>query len=241
MNQERVCFVSGHMDLTSEEFAAHYEPAIRAAYAAGARFVVGDAYGCDFMVQRLLAELHTGRPKADGRVRVFHMLERPRHSHGSGYGSHDPNLPKEEWSGPRGGFLLVGGLASDEDRDAAMTAASTDDIAWVRPVKKKRTSGTAKNLARREALRLAARERDRASWPRRVVQDEIGDDGERWLWLLPAGHRDDPGVPMPLDLIVRLDEAKSQLARAEATVQRCFAEVRQLVHEDERAKEGLAP
>lgn len=113
---DRTFFVSGHMDLTKEEFAERYEGPVRAAHAAWASFVVGDASGCDFMAQRLL-----------------HALERPRHSFGSGYGSNDPNLPKEGWSGGWDGFPLVGGFASDDERDAAMTAASTEDIAWVSP------------------------------------------------------------------------------------------------------------
>jgi hypothetical protein len=45
------------------------------------------------------------------------------------------------------GFPTVGGFPTDETRDAAMTAASDEDIAWVRPGR--RHSGTAANLARR--------------------------------------------------------------------------------------------
>ena len=119
---ELVVFVSGHLDLTAEEFEAHYAPALERYAAEGARFVVGDARGCDAMVQRWLAAL------APQRVTVFHMFDQPRNN---------------------AGFPVRGGFASDDARDAAMTAASTTDLAWVRPGREK--SGTAKNLARRRA------------------------------------------------------------------------------------------
>lgn len=114
-------FVSGHLDLTAEEFADHYVPQLRAAMAAGAAFVVGDAKGTDTMAQALLA----GGDRT--RVRVYHMFEAPRNNVGE--------------------FGTVGGFASDRARDEAMTGASTADLAWVRPGREK--SGTAKNLARR--------------------------------------------------------------------------------------------
>jgi len=113
-------FVSGHLDLTDDEFAAHYKPRISAALASGAAFVIGDAKGCDALTQRLLAQAGC----LD--VRVFHMFQSPRNNCG---------------------FRTVGGFATDAERDAAMTAASDEDIAWIRPGREK--SGTAKNLKRR--------------------------------------------------------------------------------------------
>lgn len=116
-------FVSGHLDLSLEEFRDHYAPRIATALTddVDASFVVGDARGCDLMTQIYL------RDHRAMRVQVFHMLERPRNN--------------------VGGFATVGGFTTDEARDAAMTASSDDDIAWVRPGRK--TSGTAANLARR--------------------------------------------------------------------------------------------
>lgn len=119
-----VAFVSGHLDLTDEEFARHYVGAIEAACARGSRFLVGDARGADLLFQR-----HAHAHGLD--VTVFHMFERPRHN--------------------AGGFPTVGGFVSDAARDAAMTAASTFDIAWVRPGRER--SGTAKNLLRRASPR----------------------------------------------------------------------------------------
>lgn len=116
-------FVSGHLDLSEPEFLAHYQPRLEAAAAAGADFVVGDARGVDQRFQRLAA--------ARGwRVTVYHMFEQPRFNEG---------------------FPTVGGFGSDAERDEAMTRASQQDIAWVRPGREK--SGTAKNLARRGAAR----------------------------------------------------------------------------------------
>lgn len=113
-------FISGHLDLTPGEFAAHYVPPIRDAVADGARFVVGDARGADTMAQALLMEL-------GATVTVFHMYDAPRN-----------NL--RPWT-------TVGGFLSDSARDEAMTEASSADIGWVRLGREK--SGTAKNLARR--------------------------------------------------------------------------------------------
>jgi len=119
--------VSGHLDLTEAEFIEHYVPKLEAAIAdPHALFVVGDARGADDMAQQWLRG-HLGR-EAQDRVVVFHMLDEPRHHND---------------------FDHVGGFKSDDERDAAMTGASSVDIAWVRPGRER--SGTAKNLARRSA------------------------------------------------------------------------------------------
>lgn len=118
-----VNYVSGHLDLTPEEFEAHYRPAIDAALARGEAFVMGDARGTDAMTQSYLL----GKTTA---VVVYHMFSSPRNN---------------------AGFPTVGGFASDAERDARMTADSDQDIAWVRPGREK--SGTQKNLDRRRQLR----------------------------------------------------------------------------------------
>lgn len=119
-----IAFISGHLDITSEEFTEHYSPKIQAHYLVGGAFVVGDARGADVLAQRHLDEL------GSRSVTVFHMFTAPRNNVGS-------------WS-TRGYF------SNDTERDAAMTNASDCDIAWVRPGRS--SSGTAKNLKRR--LRL---------------------------------------------------------------------------------------
>lgn len=121
MESTKRYFVSGHLDLTDAEFDAHYAPRLRAAMAAGAAIVVGDARGADAMTQAFCA--------AAGytRVAVYHMFEGPRNN--------------------VGGHACVGGFGSDQERDSAMTGNTDEDIAWIRPGRER--SGTAKNLMRR--------------------------------------------------------------------------------------------
>ena len=119
-----VAFVSGHLDLSDEEFELHYVPAIEEARARGARFVVGDARGADLLFQRY-AHAHALS------VTVFHMFESPRHNVGAS--------------------PTTGGFSTDSARDEALTVASTIDIAWVRPGRER--SGTARNLQRRVKTR----------------------------------------------------------------------------------------
>ncbi len=115
-------FVSGHLDLTEDEFAEHYEPLLEKSLANGYDFIVGDARGCDAMAQRWLRE-----HKAP--VIVFHMFETARNNFD---------------------FPCRGGFDSDNARDEAMTRASDCDIAWVRKGREK--SGTAKNIKRRAEM-----------------------------------------------------------------------------------------
>jgi hypothetical protein len=119
----RIAHISGHYDLSESEFEQHYRSRIDEAIALGDHFIVGDANGADVEAQRyLLSKLG-----ASGRVRVFHMLERPRHNVG---------------------FATVGGFDSDEQRNETMTRQSDYDIAWVR--RGFEHAGTARNLLRRQ-------------------------------------------------------------------------------------------
>jgi hypothetical protein len=114
-----VYFVSGHLDLTPMEFQISYVPKLEAALNVGGHFVVGDARGADSMAQEWL-KAH------NAPTTVYHMFEAPRIN---------------------AGHQMRGGFFNDDERDAAMTAASQVDIAWVRPGREK--SGTAKNIKRR--------------------------------------------------------------------------------------------
>lgn len=113
-------FISGHLDLTFNEFSLHYVPYLQTALIEDPFFVVGDAIGADSLAQKYLL----GK---SAKVLVYHMFESPRNN---------------------AGFETCGGFMSDKDRDTAMTLASTHDIAWVRPGRK--NSGTEKNLRRRK-------------------------------------------------------------------------------------------
>lgn len=117
-----VRFASGHLDLTEGEFEEHYVPLLDAAMNERCHIVVGDAPGADTMVQRHLEK------NGYERVSIFHMFFEPRNH-------------LDKWWGTLGGFR------TDEERDAAMTAASDIDIAWVRPGRE--NSGTARNIKRR--------------------------------------------------------------------------------------------
>lgn len=126
-------FISGHLDLTAQEFEEHYAPRILAAIGLGANFVVGDARGADNMAQEFLADRYSAKPCCTDwhrHITVYHMHKRPRNN---------------------AGFPTSGGFKSDSERDKAMTADSDADIAWVRSGRER--SGTAKNLDRRLLLK----------------------------------------------------------------------------------------
>lgn len=112
-------FVSGHLNLSINEFEEHYIPLLEEALSKGHEFVVGDARGVDLMATDFLAS-------RGAKITVYHMFVSPRHDRG---------LP------------TVGGFRSDDERDAAMTVASDYDIAWIRPGRE--GSGTHKNIQRR--------------------------------------------------------------------------------------------
>ena len=117
-----IVFISGHLDLTEEEFQKHYVTLIQKHIDDNDMFLVGDAKGCDLMAQNYISQ------NADCQIYVYHMHGKPRNN--------SNNFPVE------------GGFKSDNERDSSMTDDSDVDIAWVRPGKEE--SGTAKNLARRK-------------------------------------------------------------------------------------------
>ena len=137
-------FISGHRDITPEEFEKYYVPAIMEAMMKNGHgyphFVVGDYWGVDEMAQEFLSKFNKTHPdfvEKNGKfpadhVTVYHMFEKPR--------AYVDNR-----------FLTKGGFGDDESRDAAMTKNSDIDIAFVRPGKRK--SGTAQNIVRRYEMR----------------------------------------------------------------------------------------
>ncbi len=120
-NNRQVVFVSGHRDITQEEFNTHYVPRLDEAMDAGSRFVVGDCDGVDIMAQEYVASM------SYPLLEVYHMFEEA---------THYVDL-----------YPTVGGWKSDVDRDWAMTLASDEDLCWIR--KGKERSGTAQNTWRR--------------------------------------------------------------------------------------------
>lgn len=124
----KTAFVSGHLDLTEEEFEQHYAPAIHDAIAKGHSFVVGDARGADAMAQEYLRDMRAAGHFIEGQVvTVYHAFRNPRHNFG---------------------FPAIGWHTSQSAKDKAMTEASDYDIAFVREGRE--DSGTARNLQRRK-------------------------------------------------------------------------------------------
>ena len=122
-------FISGHRDITQEEFEINYAPILEQLSYANINFVIGDYNGLDIMAQNYLMDVLRVDPE---RVTVYHMFESPRNI--------NPKITKTK-----------GGYTSDDERDAAMTAASIEDVAFVRDIKK--NSGTAQNILRRHLLK----------------------------------------------------------------------------------------
>lgn len=124
-------FISGHRDITEEEFEANYQEKLNYVVSEheDCKFVVGDYHGVDIMAQNYLIDVLQVDPS---RITVYHMLEQPKNI--------NPKIIK-----------LKGGFSSDDERDSAMTNASFEDIAFVRDNKK--ISGTAENILRRCLLK----------------------------------------------------------------------------------------
>lgn len=122
--------ISGHLDVTEDEFMEHYYPKIMQAAKAGHKFVVSDCRGVDQHAIQLLRGL-IAFGVIEPVVTVYHLFESSRVDLG-------PDIPS------------IGNYPNHTQCDAAMTAASDYDIAWIRPGKEK--SGTARNLQRRAKL-----------------------------------------------------------------------------------------
>lgn len=120
----KIYFISGHRDITQEEFDKYYIPELKKAISENSLFVVAECQGVDTMAQIWLAE-NIDHPK---RVTVYHMKKLPRYL-------------------ASGEFNTIGGFDDDISRDEAMTKNSNTDIAYIRPGRW--TSGTAQNILRR--------------------------------------------------------------------------------------------
>lgn len=122
-----VYFISGHRNLSGENFKSYYLPKIKKVISSDLdpHFVVGDYEGVDYMAQQYLVSLGLAE-----KTTVYHMFEKPR------------NYVE--------GLKCKSGFKSDEERDSAMTRDSDFDIAFYD--KKRGWSGTFTNIARRWGL-----------------------------------------------------------------------------------------
>ena len=119
-------FVSGHLDLTEEEFNVHYAPKIKQCIETNGLIYVGDARGADAMTQQYVAAC-----MRTPQLRIFHMFTSPRNT--------------------VEGVITFGGFESDSERDKSLTHHTDFDIAWVRPGREK--SGTMRNIQRRAEVK----------------------------------------------------------------------------------------
>lgn len=128
-----IYFISGHRDLTIDEFNEYYIPSISDIIALCIkeldiypRFVIGDCCGCDIMAQDYLLDTLSYNPEL---ITVYHCNDNPRYVN-----------PKV--------INLIGDFKDDIEKDAAMTNISHADIAFVR--NNMEMSGTAQNILRRK-------------------------------------------------------------------------------------------
>ena len=127
-------FISGHLDISQQEWDAHYKDRIDKAIKENANFVIGDAKGVDYMSALYLWN------NSVKNVTIYHMFKKPL------------NNP---------GYPTKGSFKNHEKKDSTMTKNSGEDIVWVRSEKDtkllygdkyrpNRISGTQKNLNRRK-------------------------------------------------------------------------------------------
>ena len=126
-----IYFISGHRDLTKEEFSRHYVPIIDKIIHNDvlAEFVVGDWEGCDSMFIDFLLSQPDYPP-----ITVYHVEQTPRITY---YGE------------PLCNFENISSIqcTTYDECDECMTRDSTFDVAWIRPGRG--DSHTAKNIKRR--------------------------------------------------------------------------------------------
>jgi len=128
--KEVTYFISGHRDITEDEFERNYKITLEGIVneVPDCRFVVGDCQGADIMAQNYLLDVLDVDPD---RITVYYVGDRAR------------NLNPKVCN-------IMCGFENDREKDAAMTAASSVDIAFVR--NNTEISGTAENILRRHML-----------------------------------------------------------------------------------------
>lgn len=169
-----IYFISGHRDITQEEFDANYVPAIEDAIDNGqttwedCEFIVGDCKGCDQMAAEYIAK-YIEENMDDWNcvpctLTIHHMFSEPRFRVGTKAddGNYYIDVRERFNEGVENESDLVtledcpqvyyvGGYECDTDRDSAMTTFSNVDIAFLRG-KSKWKSGTAENILRRHNM-----------------------------------------------------------------------------------------
>lgn len=141
----QIYFISGHLDLTEQEFEKYYVEKINFAISNECSFVIGDAKGADLLAQKYLTNCISNNLTFHDKVTIYHMFKKPRNNFGN--------------------FKTIGGFENDNDRDVQMTNDSTDDILWIRSKEEQLlklgakydpnyVSGTQKNMIRRLSKKI---------------------------------------------------------------------------------------
>lgn len=130
-----IYFISGHRNLSYEDFEKYYIPKIREVLENDpwAEFIVGDCKGADKYAMDYIYN-KTGR-----KLTIYHMFESPRNIP-EGY---EPPIGIEE-------ILDCSVSTISEERDSAMTRDSDFDIVFVKD--DRWDSGTAQNIKRRHNI-----------------------------------------------------------------------------------------
>lgn len=131
-----VYFVSGHRNLSYEDFEKYYIPIIDKIIRTegnDAEFIMGDCEGVDKFAMDYIFS------KDICHVTIYHMFTKPR------------NTPEATTRVLLDIVNFRGGFTSDEDRDSAMTRDSDFDIAFIKD--NRWDSGTAQNIKRRYNLK----------------------------------------------------------------------------------------
>lgn len=130
-NKPKTYFISGHRNLTKEEFKNNYAPVINILEHTSEikpHYVIGDYEGADIMAQHHLIDVLGVNPD---RITVFCVGNTPMYVH--------PEI-----------IHFAKGYLDDNDRDSAMTEISDQDIAFVRD--NRVWSGTGENILRRHLM-----------------------------------------------------------------------------------------
>jgi len=137
-----VFFISGHINLTQQEFDLHYVDQIDQSIKKGGIYVIGNAQGGDTMALEYLL-----KKGVDPKKITIYFYNR--------YGDSQSKKYIDR------GLKVITEFKSYTNRDAHMTISSNTDILWIRPesenikllgsaYKKGHVSGTEKNLLRRK-------------------------------------------------------------------------------------------
>lgn len=127
-------FISGHRDLTQEEFDKHYAPVLKKVLQSdwNCEFVIGDWEGCDTMALEFLLS------HPDYKYIEIYYVDKVRIQP---FGDHVDCFEN----------LYVYSKDNYDECDEAMTKCSDFDIAWIRPGRE--DSHTAINIKRRYNLK----------------------------------------------------------------------------------------